>query len=514
MRVLLTEFRQESNSFSPVESDLRFWQSNGWTLEASELYAKHESEKSALGGMISVLDSPENPSIELAFGPAFYAQSGGPVTQGVIDAYCGQLLLALTESGHLDAILISFHGALQSPRFDDVEAEVVRQVREKVGDSCVIGASTDLHGYISDRLIGSLDVLCGYQTYPHVDLAETGARAARLVLSLLNGEELHCGYAAVPMMVSAAAYTTNSGPFKELITRAHGMVASGRLRDFSVYQMQPWLDIDHPNSTVVVYAETPDAAKSCAGELADELYGMRHELTAELHSILEIAERAASTDSHKPVILVDSADSSNAGAPGDSAAVLEVLVHNFPQVRAATIIADPTAVDAAFTAGVGSTESFSLGGTVDPRAPRVKVRGFVRSLHDGTFTTQGVGSAGSDVDLGRVSVIRVGNVDVVVCDSISGNGDPQLYRAFGVDQQMYDLVVVKANTSYKAGYASIAGESYLADSPGAAASNLLSLNFTKSNLAVYPWVDNEIAAMPVRVRAVSRTAEFDRNRAH
>ncbi|WP_167132964.1 M81 family metallopeptidase [Paramicrobacterium chengjingii] len=504
MRVLLTEFRQESNSFSPVESDLRFWQLNGWTLEASELYAKHKSEESALGGMISVLESPESFNVELRFGPAFYTQSGGPVTQDVIDAYWSKLKAALADAEHLDAILISFHGALQSQRFDDVEAEIVRQVREKVGDSCVIGASTDLHGYISERLIDSLDVLCGYQTYPHVDLAETGARTARLVLSVLNGEEFHCGYAAVPMMVSAASYTTNSGPFKELITRAQAMVVSGRLRDFSIYQMQPWLDIDHPNSTVVVYAATSDEAQNCAGELADELYGMRHDLTADVHTISAIAERAASSESHKPVILVDSADSSNAGAPGDSAAVLDVLMHDYPQVRAATIIADPAAADAAFAAGIGSTESFSLGGTVDPRAPRVQVHGFVRSLHDGTFIAQGVGSVGSDIDLGRAAVIRVGNVDVLVCHAISGNGDPQLYRAFGIDQQMYDLVVVKANTSYKAGYESIAGESYLADSPGAAASNLLSLNFTKSNLAVYPWVDDEIAKMPVLLRKVSR----------
>lgn len=67
-------------------------------------------------------------------------------------------------------------------------------------------------------------------------------------------------------------------------------------------------------------------------------------------------------------------------------------------------------------------------------------------------------------------MIRVGAVEVLLCHTISGNGDPQLYRAFGIDQKMYDWVVK-------------------ADTPGAAASDIQTLPFTKSHLHAFPWVD-------------------------
>src|ERR1700748_2940958 len=122
MRVLLTEFRQESNSFSPVPSDLRFWRANGWTLTSAELYAKHRSGYTALGGMIDVLEQSAQPDLEMVCGPGFYAQRGGPGTPEVVEESLTQLMRSLDEAGSLDAVLISFHGALQSTVSDDVES--------------------------------------------------------------------------------------------------------------------------------------------------------------------------------------------------------------------------------------------------------------------------------------------------------------------------------------------------------------------------------------------------------
>jgi microcystin degradation protein MlrC len=79
------------------------------------------------------------------------------------------------------------------------------------------------------------------------------------------------------------------------------------------------------------------------------------------------------------------------------------------------------------------------------------------------------------------------------------SGDPQLYRAFGIEPSMYDLVVVKANTSFRVGYAKIAGEIYEADTPGAAAPDLLRLSFRKMTERPYPWTDDTTFKARVRV---------------
>ena len=42
--------------------------------------------------------------------------------------------------------------------------------------------SLDLHGILTDRMLRQIDGLALYHTYPHVDFADTGRRAAELLL--------------------------------------------------------------------------------------------------------------------------------------------------------------------------------------------------------------------------------------------------------------------------------------------------------------------------------------------
>jgi microcystin degradation protein MlrC len=428
---------------------------------------------------------------ETVFGPAFYAQSGGTAAQEVMDLYTTRLIEMLRAEQHLDAILFSFHGALQTTAFDDAEAEVLRRVREVVGEDVVIGASTDLHGYVSRGFAERADIICGYQTYPHIDFHETGARTARLVLRLLDPDCVDplLAWVPVPMVVSASAYNSLEGPFSEVIRRGHKLVARGSIRDFSIYQMQPWLDVPAPHSTVLVVADDETGARRHAEELAQELYSARHAFRSELASIDEVLDLAQDPRVPKPVILVDSADSTNAGASGDSMAVAARLFERTLVPRSATVVSDPAAAAKAHQVGVGASAEFRIGGSVDPNVPHVTATGYVRSLHDGTFRPQLVGHTGDLVHVGRAAVIRFGNVDVMVCEHIAGNGDPQLYRAFGIEPTMYDLVVVKANTSFRAGYADIAGTIVPTDTPGAASANVKLLPFKRVSRTIYPWVD-------------------------
>ena len=123
-------------------------------------------------------------------------------------------------------------------------------------------------------------------------------------------------------------------------------------------------------------------------------------------------------------------------------------------------------------------------------AVRIRAAGYVRSLHDGEFQQEFVGHGGRISRIGRSAVVRFGKLDVLICQTIVSPGDPQLYRAFGIEPLMYDLVVVKANTSFRVGYAKIAGEIHEADTPGAAGPDLLRLSFRKVTGRIYPWTDD------------------------
>jgi microcystin degradation protein MlrC len=508
MKVLVTEIRQESNSFNPLLSGLAHWK-NGWLLEPNEVRDTLKGVECALSGMIEVLEaSPYRP--EVVFGPAFCAQSGGPAEPEVMEAFLKLLLPAVEANLPLDGVFFSFHGALQTTDFDDAEGEIARQVRQLVGPVCVLAASLDMHGYITEAFATTIDIMCGYHTYPHVDFAETGRRAARLGLVAMTCPSAPVmAWSPVPMMVSASAYNTLSGPFRDLSLYAQRLVDSGEVLDFSIFQMQPWLDVPEPNSATVVIADDPEKAERYARDLGEQLYGLRHAFTPKLSSVDSIIDRAEQPTASKPVILVDSADSPNAGAPGDSMAVAQRLLERGSTARTATVVSDPSAVARAFKIGVGGTAEFAIGGHVDVSAVRIRATGYVRSLHDGEFRQEFVGHGGRISRLGRCAVLRFGTLDVLVCQAIVSPGDPQLYRGFGIEPLMYDLVVVKANTSFRVGYAKIAGEIYEADTPGAAAPDLLRLSFRKLRARPYPWIDDTTFKARARAGRLASTSPPD-----
>ena len=46
--------------------------------------------------------------------------------------------------------------------------------------------SLDLHGILTDRMLRQIDGVAIYHTYPHVDFASTGKRAARILQRLVT----------------------------------------------------------------------------------------------------------------------------------------------------------------------------------------------------------------------------------------------------------------------------------------------------------------------------------------
>lgn len=495
MRILLSEFRQESNSLAPTTSDLEFWRTSGWVLTPDEAKERFEGTRSALGGMLDTLNRSDD-DVDIVWGPSMYAQSGGTAEQSVLEHYWEMLQPALEQNLPLDGVFISMHGALQTTEHDDAEAEVLRRVRDIVGERTVISVSTDLHGYVSSEFARRANYICSYHTYPHIDFWETGSRAAALGLEAITSAPPVMAWVPVPMMVSASTYNSLEGPFAELIDYANTLVNRGEIRDYSIFQMQPWLDVVRPHSTVIVIADDEEIAREFAATLASRLYSLRHSFEPNLTTIDDIIDLANHPDTPKPVILVDSADSNNAGAPGDSMAVAARILTRTEQPRSATVVSDRAASHLAHQLGVGATAEFTIGGQTDNRAPRITATGYIRSLHDGTFRPEGVGSAGSTIRLGRSAVIQFGNLDVLVCEVISGNGDPQLYRAFGIEPTLYDLVVVKANTSFRARYSAFAGTIVDADTPGAAAARVIDLPFEHLTRDLYPWHDEDFHPSP------------------
>lgn len=489
MRILVCEFHQESNSFNPVLTTRQDYELHG-ILEGNGLLETNRDTRTLLGGIYSVL---EEHRAEIVSACGMWCDSGGPVEHAVVTEFLEKTEAVIRGKQPFDGACVSLHGATQSTEMEDVCGYILEVLRERLGPKAVIAAGFDLHANITEKIRRSADYVCGYQTYPHVDFYETGCRTARLCLRALEGGgETAVVYSAAPMIVSASAYTTRHGEFKKLMDYGKELVAQKELIDFSVFQAQPWLDVACCAGAVVsVAARDTAAAALYAGGLIRRLWSIRYSMKENLLPIEEIIALGERNNTGRPILLIDSSDSVNAGACGDSAAVLQAILKTGSSVKAAIPVIDVPAVKKAFQVGVGNTAVFSIGATKDTASSQpVVVTAKVRSLHDGSFINEGPAMAGSDNSLGKTAVLRIGMVDVLVSSVVTHPGDPQFYRNFGIEPLFYQMLVIKACTSYRAAFEPLAQQIYYADTPGAAALNLRRLPFAHVPKSYYPFADS------------------------
>ena len=480
-RILVCQFHQESNTFNPVLSTLdRF--NNPLGYEGEAIFNDLLQVNSAIAGATEVFRQAGAEVIPTVF---MKAPSGGRVDDKVLT--CMQERMAdYAQRYPFDAIYASLHGATCTESYDDACGKFVEFLRGLAGNK-PITVSFDLHANVTDRLMKNADAICGYHTYPHVDHAETAKRAARLCLARLEGESYYTAAADVPVLLPPAGYTTLNGAFKELMDRAVSMMEQGKLIDVSIFPAQPWLDIKELSSRIITVARDEETAKACAKELAQGLFDLRDDAQPELVSVDEIIDLAEKNTTDKPVILADSADSPNGGCIGDSPVVAMRLLERGSNLRAGMFIVDPAAVKKAYSLGVGGKGNFKVGAGFTKGMPGpMQAQGVVRSLHDGYFERS---RNGGTAYIGRSAVVCFGNIDVLLCERGGSSGDPNLYRGFGMEPNNYDLLVVKANTSFRVHYKTISDLIYVADTPGAGASNLKRCQWEQLDQNVYPFVE-------------------------
>lgn len=481
--ILVLEFRQETNTFNPVVAGR--WEFNGGADGETEgAYRWRLEHRSAVGGAVDAFTEAgfqATPTVFLA------APSGGRVADGVL-TYVMERLEYYARHNDFDAIFASLHGATCTESCPDACGTLLAHLRQLAGDK-PIAASFDLHANITEKVLQNADIVCGYQTYPHRDLYEAGNRAGKLCVQLLQQKAVTLAAAAVPMLIPPAGYTDKEGKFGQLMTWAKGLIADGTLLDFSVFAVQPWLDIPEITSRVIAIARDADTAKSYAEQLAQKLCDLREDTYPQLLSVDEIIDLAEANTTEKPVVLSEFADSPNGGCVGDSPIVAMRLLERGSKLRAGMFIKDPAAVEQAFAMGVGATGQFRVGAAFTPGMPGPLVaEGTVCSLHDGRYVLEGPANRGHSSSVGRSAVVRFGTVDVLLCTQSGNSGDPQIFRHFGIEPTLYDLIVVKANTSFRLPYSKFTDLIYYADTFGAGAANLRQLHWESLPDGLYPFV--------------------------
>jgi microcystin degradation protein MlrC len=487
-RILIAECKQEVSSFNPVASRYADFQ----VLHGQDLIAYHRAVRNEIGGALSVFDT--RPDLQLV--PTYRAvsnTSGGTLARADFQRLAGEFLRALEAAPPVDAAYFSLHGAMAAEGEEDPEGFLLAEARKILGESLPIVISLDLHGILTDRMLRHSDAAVVYHTYPHVDFWETGVRAARLLLKILDGEVRPVtARVKVPALARGDELITETGKIRHVIQAAQRIEASAGGLSAGMFWGNPFTDVpDLRSNALVVTDNDPERARQEALTLAHTFWEHHAAMQVPLSSLEESVRLAAETEG--TVIMVDAADAPSSGAAGDSNAILRALVETGYRGRTLVPIVDPEAARAAFRAGVGGTVETTVGGRLDPgRFRPLPVRGRVRLLFDGRIRSESYGEAW---DAGETAVLGAENVTLCVTSRPVSLYDRSLFYACGQDPKRFALVVVKSPHCQPQMFAAWCARMIHVDAPGSTSANLRSLGHTRCARPVFP-LDADVPFLP------------------
>lgn len=444
-KILLGGYVQEGHSFVGGQTGLSDFQESGYLVEGDELLGLQFVRGGELNGVVEAIGS----SCGIVPSVHGWANSGPPLSRTAYDFFESSILKTIESCGHVDAVILVLHGASLVEGLDDPEGRLILRVRQAVGDHVPIAVTFDLHANVTSTRAKHADVIVGYATCPHVDLYETGRRAAEIVLRTLRGEvSPTTTMRKIPMITASPAHDTNHGAIVPILAIARGVEALPSVLSASWFFAQPWVDVPTLGNSICLVT---DGQRGLGQGLADEigtLVWSRREAFDWHGTPVEEAIVEAAGSPPGMVALGDGADSPTAGANGDGNEVLRALVHSRFSDSALLTIVDAAAVSLAHAAGPGATIDVPLGGTVTPDFyTPIRVSARVLSLHDGSYWLE---AQPRTADVGKIAVLGIGKIVVVVTERKPFMLDASLFHHVGLDPRAFRIVVVKSAGGFRA----------------------------------------------------------------
>lgn len=483
--VLTAEFAHESNTFSLRPTDLAAFRAR-LLLQGDTAVAQRADANTDIAGF---MDGARLHGWETRHAISAAASPAGPVTRAAFDEIAGCIIDA-AKSGPLDGIILGLHGAMVVQDHPDGEGLLLELLRTAVGPNLPIAITLDPHANVTTQMCDLAQIVMSYSTYPHVDMRDTGRRAAAILHRTMTGEIAPRTLRVTrPMLEEANSGRTDEGPMiaRHALARTHE-ATRGALA-VSINAGFGNADIPEIGPTVLAtYTGEDGPHRTFAETLADDIWDRRHEV---LNRYLTPDEAAAAALDHAgvgPLVIADYADNPGAGSYGDAPGLLSALLDAGVSGTCFGPMVDPEAAALLHAQTIGAKVTLPLGGKTDPRfgGGPVMVTGTILLLSDGQYTGDGPMIGGLPGDWGPTAVLRVAGVDVLVVTNPGQMLDLQQFRAFGIDPAAYRVVALKSQQHFRAAYIPIAARVIVCDSGALCSPDLRSLPFYRVPRPIFP----------------------------
>jgi microcystin degradation protein MlrC len=492
MKLVIAQMKHETNTYSPVPTPLsRFATGADVPPEGAAAVAAYRGTGSAIAAFI---DLAEAAGADYTVAIAAAAWPSGPVHDAAFEHIAGRICAAVAQG--CDAVLLDLHGAMVTQSHDDGEGELLRRIRA-IAPQVPIGVALDMHTNLYDTMGQHSTVMAGYHTYPHVDIYETGQRAGRAVLALLQGQaQPTMAWGRQPMLPHVMRQGSDDSPNRELQARCREIEAQGAL-SASVFVGFPNADIEFAGLSAVVVSNGDQAQ---AERWRDELLGLawdaRQQFVYQLEPLADSMARAQALASAKPpgsgpVVLLDHSDNCASGGTMDTMTVLGAMIDAGLEGGAAFAIFDPQAVQQMIATGVGNSITLALGGKLDMpsiglRGQPRQVTGNVKLVCDGRYRNLGPMGRGELNDMGPTAVLDTGKLQIVVISNHVEPHDLAAFTAVGIAPQQQRYLMLKSRVHWRAGLRSLAHAVVECAGTGVCTSDYDALAFKHVRRPIFP----------------------------
>ncbi|MGH7108913.1 MAG: M81 family metallopeptidase [Stellaceae bacterium] len=484
-RIAVGGFQHETNTFAPQRATWEdFVRSDAWPgfVHGAELIEAVKGFNLPIAGAVAALTALGHELVPLCW---CSAPPSSHVEREAYERVAGLMTADLTAQAPLDGIYLDLHGAMVAEHHEDGEGELLRRIRAVVGSAIPIVTSLDYHTNMTPEMVRHATAMIGYRTYPHIDMAATGERAAHLLDRLLRERRpLYKAYRQIDFLIPLVWQCTLQEPARgifaliEEIERGIGPAgAPGGSHNQGLVSIThtpgfPPADIAECGPALVVYGYDREAAEAAADRIAAAIRAREADFAGRLYTPEEaVAEalRLAATAT-KPVILADIQDNPGAGGTSDTVGLLRALIAGRATGAVIGMIVDPATAAAAAAAGEGARFDRGVGAAVGYAGERpVEADWQIVRLGSGVFTGSGPMYGGARFQIGPMALLtdRASGVSAVLAAKRIQAVDQEMFRHVGVEPARVPILGLKSTVHFRAHFQPIAETILCVKAPGA-----------------------------------------------
>jgi microcystin degradation protein MlrC len=503
-RIAIGGIQHETNTFAGSRAGLdEFLQADAWPglLRGAELVPGVTGINLPIAGASDAARRLGHDIVPLLW---CAAQPSGVVTREAFETISAELLARLAAALPLDGVYLDLHGAMVCEHLDDADGELLARVRALLGDAVPLVASLDFHANAGGRQTQEASALVTYRSYPHVDMAESGERALRVLHELIvrGVARPPRALALAPFLIPLTAQTTLIDPMRALLQacerreRADGLLALNLTPGF------PLADVAHAGPAVCGFGLDADAVALAVRDIAALLQEAEGDFDGTGLSVAAAVELAAACVSRaeRPIVLADTQDNPGAGGDADTTSLLQACIAaRLPGILAG-VFCDPESAARAHASGVGAVFDGAVAGRLGiAREQPLQGRFRVRALGDGNFTGTGPFYRGTRMALGAMALLEFQGASIVVASRKQQAADQAMFRHLGVEPAGAKVLILKSSVHFRADFSALAGRIAIVHAPGRSPADPAALEFRKLRPGVRLRLAGRGPAMPILV---------------